>query len=103
MYTTEYYSVIEKNEIIFFCSNMDGPRDYHTKWSQTKTNTTWYHLNVESKLWHKWTYLQNTNRLRDIENRLVVAKGEMGRDGLGVGVGRCKLLYRMGTQQSPTV
>ena len=25
------------------CSNMDGPSDYHTKWSQTKTNI-WYHL-----------------------------------------------------------
>ena len=38
-------------------------------------------------------------------SRLVVAKGYRGRewDGLGVGVGRCKLLYRMGTQQSPTV
>ena len=23
------------------CSNMDGPRDYHTEWSQTKTNTTY--------------------------------------------------------------
>ena len=32
------------------------------------------------------TYLQNRNRLTDIENRLVVAKGEDGweRDGLGV-------------------
>ena len=20
------------------CSNMDGPREYHAKWSQTKTN-----------------------------------------------------------------
>ena len=26
IYTTEYYSAIEKE-----CSNMDGPRDYHTK------------------------------------------------------------------------
>ena len=33
--------------------------------------------------------------LKDIENRLVVAKREMGmeRDGLEFGVGRCKLLH----------
>ena len=30
------------------CSNMDGPRDYHTKWSQRKTNIIWYCLYVES-------------------------------------------------------
>ena len=30
-YTMEYYSVIEKNEIISFTATMDGPRDYHTK------------------------------------------------------------------------
>ena len=38
---------------------------------------------------------QNRNRLTDIENRPVVAKGEgaWGRGGLGFGVSRCKLLY----------
>ena len=52
-------------------------------------------LNVASKIRHKQTYLQNINRLIDIENRLVVAKAEGGREreGLGVGVGRCKLLH----------
>ena len=33
------------------CSNMEGPRDYYTKWnevSQTKTNVIWYHLCMES-------------------------------------------------------
>ena len=45
----EYYSAIKKewNNAIF--NNMDGPRDYHTKWrSQRKTNII-YHLYVESK------------------------------------------------------
>ena len=41
-----------------------------------KTNTIWYHLYVESKIWHKRTYLQDRNRLTDIKNRLVFAKGE---------------------------
>ena len=38
------------------------------------------------ELKNKQTYSQNKNRLTDIENRLVVAKGEgrWGRDGLGV-------------------
>ena len=31
--------------------------------------------------WHKWTYLQNKNKLMDIEKRPMVAKGE----GEGVG------------------
>ena len=39
--------------------------------------------------------LQNSNRLTDIENRLVVAKGEGRRGGMEweFGVHRCKLLY----------
>ena len=36
------------------CCNMDGSRDYHTKWSKSKINTMWYHLHVESKIWHKY-------------------------------------------------
>ena len=37
-----------------------------------------YHmiLYVESKIWHKWTYLWNKNTIMDIENRLVVTKGK---------------------------
>ena len=37
-------------------------------------------------------YLQNKNRLTDIQNRLVVAKGEEGGSGMDreFGVGRCK-------------
>ena len=64
----------EWNNVI--CSNMDGPRDYHTKWSQSKTNTTWYHLYVESKIGYVGIYLQN--RHTDKENKLMVAKGRRG-------------------------
>ena len=61
----------------------------------TQTNIIWYHLYVESKIWHKWIYLWNRNRLTDIENRLVVAKGERvgGVMAWEIGVSRCKLLY----------
>ena len=60
-----------------------------------KTNTIWYHLHVESKIWHKWTYLQHRNRLMHRENRLVVAKKEKGESGRDwdFGVSRCKLLH----------
>ena len=70
----------ESNNAI--CSNMDGPRVYQTKWSklerkrQIPCDITLY---VESKIWHKWTCLQNTNRLTDTENKLIVTKGK----GLG--------------------
>ena len=56
------------------CSNMDGPRDCHM----------WYQIYVESKKGCKWIYLQNRNRITDIENNLLVIKGEReGRDKLG--------------------
>ena len=33
------------------CRNMDGPRDYHTKWSKSygERQISWYHLSAESK------------------------------------------------------
>ena len=43
---------------------------------QRKTNILWYDLYVESKKGYKWTYLQNSNRLTDIEQELMVTKGE---------------------------
>ena len=51
-------------------------------------------------------YLQNRNRLTDIENRLVVAKaeGESGREGLGVWDEQMQtIIYRTDKQQGPTV
>ena len=30
-----------------------------------KINTIWYYLHMESRIWHKRTYLQNINRLAD--------------------------------------
>ena len=60
-----------------------------------KTNSIWYHLYAESKIWHKLTNLQNRNRLTDMENRLVVVKGDGGWRGMDweFGVSKCKLLH----------
>ena len=50
---------------------------------------------MESKIWHRRTYLQNRNRLIDIENRLVVAKEVGGGSGIDwdFGVSSFKLLH----------
>ena len=88
-------------KIMWSYSNMDGPRDgwtYHTKYvRQKKTNTMWNHSYVESnfKKWHKWTYLQNKNRLTEIENRTMVTKGGVWRRWINqeFGINTLTLLY----------
>ena len=47
MYTVEYYSAIKK-EWNAICSNMDGPKNHHTEWSQRRT-IKWHPLYMESK------------------------------------------------------
>ena len=81
IYTVEYYSAIKKEWNNAIYSNMDGPRDYHTKWSKSERERQIsydiaYMWNL--KKGYKWTYLQNRNRLIDIENKLVATKGEEG-------------------------
>ena len=51
--------------------------------SEAKTSNM---ISLTCGIKHKQTYLQNKNRLRDIEKRFVVAKGEResGWEGLGV-------------------
>ena len=39
MYMMEYYSATKKNAV---CNNLDGPGDYHTKWSEC--NKDKYHM-----------------------------------------------------------
>ena len=85
LYTTQYYSPIKKKEWNYaICSNMDVHRGYHIKWGksdrekQIKYDIT-YMWNL--KEWYEWTYLQNGNRLTDLENKLMVTKGERGGEG----------------------
>ena len=33
--------------------------------------------------WYKWTYLQNSNRVTDVENKPMVTRGDRGKDKLG--------------------
>ena len=61
---------------------MDGSRDYHTKWSKSEKDK--YHITYMWNLrkWYKWTYLQNRNRLTDIENKFMATKAERGGRGI---------------------
>ena len=56
-------SASKKEQKHAICSSMDATRDYHTKWSKLERERRIlydHHLYVKSKIWHKWTYLQNT-------------------------------------------
>ena len=58
---------------------MVGPRDYHiiSNVSQKeKDKYITYMWNL--KIWYKLTYLQNRNRLTDIENKLMITEEERG-------------------------
>ena len=58
------------------------------------------------KKWYKWTYLQNRNRLTDLENELMVTRGKWGarRDGLGVWDWHVHTaIFKMDNQQGPAV
>ena len=47
IYTMEYYSAVKKNAI---WSNIDGPGDYHTKWSKSdRERQISYRLRAECK------------------------------------------------------
>ena len=65
---------------------MGRPRGYHTKGrkSDREANTTWHQFYVESKLGHKGTYLQNRNRLTNMQNEFMATKEMAGGDKLGV-------------------
>ena len=44
---------------------MDGPRDYHTTWSQAEKDK--YHMtslkHMESLKWYKWTYFKKQKKI----------------------------------------
>ena len=63
------------------CSNMDEPGDYLTKWNKLdRERQIPYMPNL--KKWYKWIYLQNRNRLKDLENKPMVMRGVRKRDKL---------------------
>ena len=66
----------KKNEMMPFAATwMDLEIIILCEVTKIKTNTIRYQLYVESKIWHKCTYLWNRNRLTDTENKLQLPKG----------------------------
>ena len=65
------------------CSSMDGPRDYHTKWSKSDRERE-----ISYDIAYMWNQKKGTNelflnrnRLTDIENKLWLPKGKVGWEG----------------------
>ena len=80
-YTVKYYSVTNKEWNNVICNNLDGPRDYHTKWSKSdRERQISYDITYmwTLKKWCKSTYLQSRNRLIDIASEFMITKGERG-------------------------
>ena len=50
----EYYSAIKKEWNNVICSNMDEPRDYHTKWSKS-----------DKDKYHMISHMQNLKKIYD--------------------------------------
>ena len=63
IHTVEYYVAIKKEWNNTTCTNMDGPRNYDTKWG--KSDKDKYHMMSLIcgiwKKWYKWIYLWNRN------------------------------------------
>ena len=58
-------------------NNMNVSREYHTNRSKSEKDIQKVSLICGiSKYRYKWTHLQNRNRLTDIENKVMVTKGE---------------------------
>ena len=85
--TMEYCWATKKNKIMPFAATQTDFGDCYTKWRksdrerQTSCNLI-YIWNL--KQWYKWTYLQNRNRVTDVENKLTITKGEMQGNKLGI-------------------
>ena len=85
IYTMECYSAIKTKDMMPFTAPwMEVEIIILSQVRKGKRNTTWHHLYVETKIRHKWTYLQNRNRLKNTENRHVVEKGEGCSGSLGL-------------------
>ena len=87
IYSMEYYSAIKKNEIMPFAATwMDLEIIILSEVSQRERQISYdttYMWNLKKKKGYKWTYTQKRNRVTDIENKLMVTKGEVGGDKLG--------------------
>ena len=81
IYTMEYYSAIKKNEIMPFAATwmeLEIIILSEVRERQIYDMSCMWNL----KKWYKWTYLQNRERLKDIENKLMATRGKGGGGGI---------------------
>ena len=92
IYTMECYSAFKKNKTMPFVATW-MELDSHTKWSksQRERQIPWYHLNLESNIWHKWIYLQKRNKLIEWRTDLWLPR-DKGMDW-EFGLSRCKPVH----------
>ena len=70
---------MESQSWTWLSTHMAGSRDYHTEWSKTEKDK--YHMTsficgiLVFRQWYIWTYLQNSNRLINIKNKLMAPTG----------------------------
>ena len=67
-YTKEYYSAIKKNSIMPFTATQMQIEILILSKSGSERQIPYTSLLCGSKIWHKLIYLQNKNRLVDIES-----------------------------------
>ena len=74
----------EQNDAI--CSNMDGPRDYHTKWSQ-KEKDKYHMVSLICGIWNMTQMNLSTKQKQTHRHREQTCDcqggGSWGRDGMG--------------------
>ena len=77
---------LKKRRNIASCSNMDGPRDYHSKWSKSdRERQISYDINLYMESRYKSTYLQNKQTHGLWKQTYSYWRGNVvGRDKLGV-------------------
>ena len=101
---SEILLAIKKNEILAFTGTwMQLDIIVLSEVRKRKTNTMWYHLYVESKIWHKWIYPRNRNRLVGREQTCDWWMGGVGGMEWEVGVSRYRLYIYMDKQHVLTV
>ena len=90
-----------------FVATLDTTIDYHTRWSKSeRERQIWYNIQVQSKIWHKQTYLPNRNRLIDrvYTSGCQGGRGQKERNGLRIwGWYMQTIAFRMDEEQGPPV
>ena len=106
IHTMVYHSATEKNEIMPFATAwMDIEIVILSEVNQTEKEKycmTSHTCGIKKK-WYKWTYLQNRNRLTDLGNELMVARGIWGKRQEVWDQHVHTAIFKVGNIQGPTV